>query len=543
VSRIRWGRFGGPATVLTVVLLAGLGGTVPGLAGAVAPPPAPSEPTVVAVYPNPVADGDRGEFVVLEVPPGTDLGEVALADGQGAARLPNGTAGGRVTLSTAPNLTRRLTGRPARPMEGVALANGGDRLRLDYRGRTVDRVAYDRAPEGDVLEVSTGEWRALGATDRAVVTAAGGPVEVFALPDEGDRAASLLAGADRRILLAGYTLTGAAETAAAVAAARRGVRVRVLVEGSPVGGFPRPMVRRLDRLAAAGAEVRLVGGDRARYAFHHAKYAVVDDRALVTTENWKPTGTGGRGSRGWGVVTGRSPVVRGLVATFRADAGWHDARDWGRVREEVTVVDGGSTGEAYPDRFDARRVGSTGTRLLVAPDNAEAAVVGLLDDATESVHVQQVSVGGRDQPFVRATLAAARRGVRVRVLLSGAWYVRSDNRNVTRWLNRRARAEGLDLQARVADPRGRYGRIHTKGAVVDDSVLVGSLNWNNHSARANREVALVVEGEGPARYYRRVFRADWRGGRWTLPAGVGVAVLAGALGALWRGLRVEFREP
>jgi len=387
-----------------------------------------------------------------------------------------------------------------------------------------------------------GEWRPLGATDRPVVGAEPGRVRAFVLPDAPTLAVTRVRAADRRILLAGYTFSSSAVTDALVAAASRNVTVRVLVDGGPVGGMSARMARRLDRLAATGIEVRVLAGERARYGFHHAKYAVVDDRALVTTENWKPSGTGGHGSRGWGVVTGQPGLVHGLAATFRADAGWHDAVPWREASADLTTVSGGvPANESYPRRFDPRRVRVEGAQLLVAPDNAERAVVELVGNATESIRVEQVSVGTRRQPFLRAALDAARGGATVRVLLSGAWYVREDNRNVTAYLNERAREEGLDLEARVADPRGRYGKIHAKGVVVDgDRVLLGSLNWNNYSTRENREVAVVLEGEEPARYFGRVFRADWRGGRWTLPAGVAVVCLLAALTAAWRARRVEF---
>ena len=501
----------------------------------------PSTPALAAVYPNPVTDGDRGEFVALSVPPGTDLGAFSLDDGEDTVDL-NGTASGRIVLSTAPNATERLTGRPARALPGdLALSNAGETLRLRRDNRTLDSLTYTDASASEVVDGS-GAWHPLGATDRPVVAAGPGRVRAFVLPDAPTLAVSRLRAANRRVLLAGYTFSSRAATDALVAAARRNVTVRILVDGGPVGGMSPRMARRLDRLAAAGAEVRVLTGERARYAFHHAKYAVVDDRALVTTENWKPSGTGGHGSRGWGVVTDQPAAVRGLADTFRADAGWHDAVPWWEARSDLTTTAGGPPANgSYPRRFDPRQLRVEGARLLVAPDNAERAVVDLVGNATESVRVQQVSVGGRRQPFLQASIDAARRGATVRVLLSGAWYVREDNRNVTRWLNERAREEGLDLEARVADPRGRYEKIHAKGVVVDgDRVVVGSLNWNNYSARRNREVAVVLEGAEPARYFRRVFRADWRGGRWTLPAGVAVACLAAGLAAAWRARRIEF---
>ena len=527
--------------VATLLALAAVVPFAPAAGGAVGP-----EAEFVRAVPNPVAPEDRGESVTLSAPPDSDLGRFALDDGEQRVTLPNRTVGGRVTLTTDPAAVRNRTDTAAvgtvvrTPLP--ALANGGEELRLLVDGVVVDSLRYRGAPKGEVYRPDTGAFRPVGATAFPVRGSQGGTARAFVLPDAPGPPVEALRSADERLLLAGYTLSSERVADALVGAAERGVRVAVLVDGAPVGGLSRREARTLDRLVTAGVTVRLVGGPRARYAFHHAKYVIVDDQALVTTENWKAAGTGGHGSRGWGVVTGQPAVVRGLVDTFRADAGWHDAVLWRDARPNLTTTAGGAPANgSYPRRFDPRRVRVEGARLLVAPDNAERAVVDLVGNATQSVRVEQVSVGGRRQPFLRAALDAARRGATVRVLLSGAWYVREDNRNITRWLNRRAREQGLDLEARVADPRGRYEKIHAKGVVVDgDRVVVGSLNWNNYSARRNREVAVVLEGEEPARYFRRVFRADWRGGRWTLPAGAAVACLVAALAAAWRARRVEF---
>ncbi len=527
--------------VLVVAVLATAGAVTAGASADAAR----TNASVVAVYPNPVADGDSGEFVVIAVPPGTHLGALAIGDGEARVPLPNATAGGRVTLSTHPNLTRSLLDRRVHPLpDRIRLANAGERLRL-YRGETVlDSLAYDRAPEGDV-RVRDGDrpWRALGGTDREVVTAEGGRVTAFVLPDAPDLAVDVLRSADERILLAAYTLTAGRVVDALLAAARRGVDVRVLAEGSPVGGATARQASLLDRLDRAGVEVRVLGGDRARYRYHHAKYAVVDDRALVTTENWKPAGVGGNGSRGWGVVTAQPRVVGGLAETFGADASWRDARPWDEVRDGQTFADAEPATGSYPSRFEPARVPVERTRLLVAPDNAGAEMEAVIGSAEESLAVEQVTLGGRSQPFVRETLAAARRGVRVRVLLSGAWYVREDNERLVAWLNDRAEAEGLPLTARVADPGGRFEKIHAKGAVVDgERVILGSLNWNNNSARANREVVLVLEGSEVGGYYLAVFDADWGGPSPDVPLGM-VAVLAVVVLAAFLGARtIDFES-
>jgi len=516
---------------------------------------------IVAVYPNPVADGDRGEFVVLDLPAstgsknekrhgnGTATATYRLDDGEDAVAL-SGT--GRVAVTAAPALVRNLTDVHVVGVEGMpSLANGGEQLRLTRGNETVATARYRDAPEGergrfDDRGVVT--WESIGRTDRPVVTGAGGNVTAFVLPDSPDIVVETLRDADQRILLAGYTFTSRRVAQALERATARGVSVRLLLEGNPVDGLSRREARLLDSLVEAGVTVELVGGPRDRYAYHHAKYAVVDDRALVLTENWKPAGTGGHASRGWGVRTTNPDVVAGLADTFRADADWAGVQGWRQFRRGRSFATRSAANGSYPRRHDPATLPVERTELLVAPDNAGRAVTAMLDSATESVDVLQLSIDGPDDRFLRATVRAARRGVDVRVLLSSAWYVREDNRRIVERLRERAESEGLPIRARLADPAGRYEKIHAKGVVVDgDQAVVGSLNWNRESVQDNREVMVVLEGDRVAGYYREVFAADWSAGgsgsgsgAGSLPWGSVVAVAGVVVLALLVVRRVEF---
>jgi phosphatidylserine/phosphatidylglycerophosphate/cardiolipin synthase-like enzyme len=515
---------------------------------------------IVSVFPNPVADGDDGEFVVLRFRDRVNVSGWALADGEAVVPLPNESISGRIAVSTDPQLARNLTDARVLALDGdLSLANGGETVRLLREGepaasaraadenRTVAaRVTYEDAPEGERWRrTEDGHWRwtPLGATDFEVARTGPTEARAFVLPDSPGVPAETLRGADRRILLAGYTFASPRIADLLADAARRGVEVRVLVDGAPVGGLSRRSAKILDSLVARGVEVRVLGGPRARYDFHHAKYAVADDRALVLTENWKPAGTGGRASRGWGAVVRSAAAASRLATLFRTDADWRGATPWSAFRrgEQFSSADGAPANETYPAEFAPRNVNVSSSSVLIAPDNAEDALLDRLAGGVESIRVQQVAVGGRKHSLLQATLSAARRGVEVEILLSSAWYVEADNRKLVEWLNDRAEAADLPLEARLADPRGRYEKIHAKGVVVDgETVVVGSLNWNDNSARENREVAVVLRGEEAGAYYADAFDADWEasangpgsGGTNRVPVGLLAAVALGAIAAL-----------
>lgn len=130
-----------PAVVLACLLV--LGATAPVLAFTPAPTGTGApEPGILAAYPNPVADGDAGGFVVVR-----DARNLTLSDGEGSVRVP---MDGTVALSATPNRTRNLTDHRVVGVDLPGLANGGEVLTLTHDGERLVRVAYENAPEAAV---------------------------------------------------------------------------------------------------------------------------------------------------------------------------------------------------------------------------------------------------------------------------------------------------------------------------------------------------------------------------------------------------------
>ncbi|MCU4741817.1 phospholipase D-like domain-containing protein [Natronoglomus mannanivorans] len=502
-------------------------------------------PRIVELYPNPTTYGNVGEFVVVAVPGGAlEDGNWTLTDGHTSARLPNETEteSDRVAYSMAPEETEAMTTHPVGELEGhLRLAADGDELELRNGSEVVDRVAYDRAPEGERWtrasgtetneNPASGQWWPRGATCLEALTTGAEDVTAFTLPDAPEVPLETFAAADDRIVLAGYTFTSEAVADELRAAAERGVEVEVLLESGPVGGTPDRTKTVVDDLEKAGVDVRVLGGPGARYQYQHAKYAVVDDSAIVTTENWKPSGIGGTASRGWAVVVDDVDVATHLRSVFRADFEGRDTTPWADHRQTATFVEAQPVGDQFTGQIDPETVSVDSVDVLLAPDNAESELRAQLRSAEDSVLVKQVRIGSRNQPLLEETLEAARRGVEVRILLDASWYVEDENRDLVRWLERTADEEDLPLEARLVEPRNRFEKIHAKGVVVDEeTAVVGSVNWNNHSLRENREVVLVLHGDEVGSFYADVFEADWEGGSWSLPVGL-LVVLVLALAA------------
>ncbi|WP_255191728.1 phospholipase D-like domain-containing protein [Natronobeatus ordinarius] len=490
------------------------------------------DPAFVEVHPNPTTHGNVGEFFVLVFPEETRLANWTVTDGHTTASLPNETVSGRVAFSMDPDETRSMTADRVLELEGyLRLAADGDELELHDDDRVVDSISYGRASTGErwYRTGDGGVWWPKGATCLPSTTVEGEEVTVFVLPDSPEVPLQTLAEAEDRILLAGYTYTSEAVTEELRAAAERGVEVAVVLESGPVGGMPEETSAVLDELDEAGATVRVLGGGDSRYRFHHPKYAVVDDRAMVLTENWKPSGVGGTASRGWGVVVDDPEVSNVLADVFEADfEGW-DTVSWERHREEATFIadDDGRRDGSFETTFDPEPVSVDAVEVLLAPDNAEERTLELLGSAEESIRIKQVRIGDADFPLLEESLEAARRGVEVTILLDATWYVEDENRELANHLERTAEEEGLPLEVRLVEPDGRFEKIHAKGVVIDEAVvIVGSPNWNDVAFRENREVALVLHGEEAGSYYAAVFDADWEERSWPLPVDlVGVVAL------------------
>lgn len=500
--------------------------------------------TLVEAYPNPVARGDPGEFVTVRFEAPTNTTGWSLTDGKTVAHLPNRTVEGTVAFSVTPAHARNHTDHRVSELEGrLLLADGGEELRIENENRVVDTARYRNAPESEIRDFEASKWQPVGATDFEPTDTDGGEARAFVLPDAPEKTASRLATADERVYLAGYTLSSEAVVESLVDAHRRSAEVRVLLDGAPVGGMTDRQARHLERLTDAGIEVRLLAGEHTRYRHHHPKYAVVDDRAVVLTENFKPAGTGGMSSRGWGITLDDPDAVETLADVHAADWEWRAATPWEHYCEGREFTGANPALGSFETRHPPEQVPVDSTTVLVAPDSAADALESKLGAADERILIQQVEVGSRDDRLLRAALRAADRGVAVRVHLSDGWYVEEDNADLVAWLNRRAEAEGWNLEARVDDSVG-YERIHTKGVVIDDTAVIGSLNWKRSAKEDNREVAVAVEGEQVAAYYADVFETDWSAGGGgdsrSLPAGLLGIVAVAVAAAMLAVRRIEF---
>ena len=493
--------------------------------------------SIDVVAPHPVPAQNAGEFVVLTFDGPTNVSGWTIEDGYNEAAFPATSLEGSVALSHSPSLTELLVDKPVVTLDGhLPLSVTGDRLVVrDAAGDRVTDAEYEHTPAGVRWKRSTGDTLTAvqhGATDHPPVNATADVVTAFVLPDGAAVPRAAVASADQRLYLAGYELTDPDITAALLSRHAAGVDVQVLVDGRPVGGQSAAEIAALDELVNAGVPVRVLTGSRDRYRFHHPKYAVIDDRVIVMTENWKRAGTGGSSSRGWGVMLDDALLAAELATIFGTDARWRDAISWDRYRLETSGREVNHTTRQFPTHHEPAQVPVDGAELVVAPEAAEPRLLALIDGASDSIHIQQVRISGLEFPLLQAVLAAADRGVDVTIQLDASWYVKADNRALAAAIEAEAAAAPGTVEAELVGSTDRFEKIHTKGIIVDDeTVVVGSMNWNNVSMRENREVLAILHGDDVAGYYLGVFDDDWTAVDTVTPLGLLLAT-----GLVWIGV-------
>ncbi len=375
------------------------------------------------------------------------------------------------------------------------------------------------------------------------------PVDVAYAPDTNlNLTVSAIKSAQHSILLNIYELTSPQIADALLGQIRAGVQVQILEEGQPVGGFSAASKGIESELAqamrAAGKGDHLFvmtasSGASRRFHFDHGKYAVIDGNALlIGSENYSPTGNavpGTLGNRGWEVVIHNPQIAQNFQAVFQSDA----------VTTHGDVVD--MTGSAVMIsefqcddlclELDARKTmepfssSSLGdatfpadaVQRITSPDSSLSGLLGLINGARSSIDIELMTFDSAwpsgSNPLIGALEQAARRGVKIRVLLNDE---AAFNNNGTGTVNLSSSKNiptmkilnqfGSGIVAKIANIKGMgVDYIHNKGMLVDGNItLISSINWDANSIQNNREAAVAISSSAVHAYYEGLFTKDWQ---------------------------------
>jgi len=305
--------------------------------------------------------------------------------------------------------------------------------------------------------------RSAAVSDNARTAALSGQLTLITEPQEGVAPIlSAIGSAHHQVEMVMYEDNDSQVDAALVAAAKRGVKVRVLLNSGYYGeGFPQD-VGAYNYLKAHGVPVRWTPK---YFALTHQKTLVVDGRAYILTFNLTPQYY--VSSRDFGVEDTNAADVSAIETTFTADWGGH----------KITAP--------------------TGSDLVWSP-GSQPAQVQLINSATTSLDIYNEEM---DSPAIESALeGAAKRGVDVRVTMTADSSWDSAFSELA--------AAGVHIHTYAASA-SLY--IHAKMILTPTKVFLGSENFSTYSMDRNRELGLITSDAAIRASLSSTFNADYAG--------------------------------
>lgn len=346
----------------------------------------------------------------------------------------------------------------------------------------------------------------------------------------------LLREARSSILIGIYDFTAGYMRDLLVEAIERGVKVSLMLDLDNRKGE----TELWDSIVQAGAEgvpAPSCASKRARYfPSCHQKVIVIDGEwTLVQSGNYSPAsipcnpvdgGVKGKfvpGNRDMGVAIHHPPLAEFFTHLLKSDI----ALELDAV-EELSMAPGEDE-EALPALFEVSGPPGAPPQLyrsrkylprkplhvvpVITPDNYLDAVLPLLENARQSIYIEQQYIrpmGPQVQRLLEAIHKArtANPRLKVRIVLAPPYWagVQAEKENLKI-------LESYDLlegrQVRYLNP-SYFVHCHNKLIIVDRKlILVSSQNWSDTGVSENREAGLLLDSASLARYYARIFNLDW----------------------------------
>ena len=409
--------------------------------------------------------------------------------------------------------------------------NGG------WDGKPVDTVPAGRIMErkfdGTFMDTnSSRDWKTssrIGGSDFLPFRiSATGNATLFSSPDSSFREiSSEIENASKSIYLNMYEFTNPLLCDAVCRALERNVSVTVLLEGQPAGGLGMEERYVANEIYEHGGKVFYMAGDSEkgiyrRYAFDHAKYAVIDNETcIIQSANWGKAGVPASntfGNREWGIVVENGSLADFLLDVFGEDMNYTDVIPfrpsdflYGKPPPEFFMDESIPEGNYKPSFYPAYVNGTFNFTVILSPDNAEREILKLLDSAGKSIFIEQLYIQKEwdgTNPFLSEIVNKSRAGVDVRVIMNyNPRYESTDRMNEETALY--LKQNGIDVKF-VYSNWSYFTNVHNKGIVVDgNKTLISSINWNENSVRNNREMGIIVESEYAGKYFTKIFNYDW----------------------------------
>jgi cardiolipin synthase len=291
---------------------------------------------------------------------------------------------------------------------------------------------------------------------------------LIVLPDDSAKPlVDAINGAKRTLRIRMFLFTDPTMLQTVVAAKRRGVDVRVMLNPARRDGTSDNDETR-KAMVAAKIEVRDSNPD---FALTHQKSMVIDDETgYVESLNWETRDL--TETRDYAVVTTHEPEVDEMMACFEAD--------WNR-------------------RKFAPQAKSS---LIWCPNNGRERIADFIESAKHTLWLQNERY--QDTVIIERLVRAARRGVAIRILARPPHTLKKDKL-----------VEGVgglrimhDVGAKVHRLKGL--KLHAKMVLADGKrAVIGSINLAPGSFDARRELAIETDSHHVVKRLAKVAEHDW----------------------------------
>lgn len=294
--------------------------------------------------------------------------------------------------------------------------------------------------------------------------------------------------------------------------------IKLLLDGNVIGGIPME-----ERYIAYNLNKRELvrymmsnekEGIYKRYEYNHAKYAVIDNRVIISSANWGKSGVPinpSYGNREWGIIIEDENIANFLSTVFEHD--WNPSMQDSIKFDENSITHGKPPRDYsisyfipegyYNPKFAPLHINSSfNYTLILSPDNSEEEILNLINSAEKRILVEQNYIDKEWKnglnPILQKLIEKNESGVEVRIILDSSYEdTKKKNEEIKDFLR--------NIKVKLSDDLP----IHNKGIIVDDKVLISSINWGENSFRRNREVGIIIESAEIAGYFEEIFWYDW----------------------------------
>ena len=485
--------------------------------------------------------GSEGFTIISYDPDGTDLKGWSVSDGEGTISFTESILLNPMesitVMSQTPSAWMHLEsyvlyGESGVVNDGFNLNDKGDEIYLkDPNGNLIESFCYGDSKDPDPFQKITkghvaqknhmyeyDDYEDLwilhvpGRTQYHLMrTFEDSEVIPFSFPESnGEEILAHIQDAKESIRISIYTFDNKDVASAIKFALDNGVKVQMLMEGSPAGGIDSDEIRVLTSLWKSGAEIKFICSTDSykRYQYVHSKYAIIDDDiTIITSENW--TDSAFSGNRGWGTVIRNEECASYLKRIFDSD--FTDKGDLDDFRDMYPTSIPYALKQYVPIDHGFKSY-IADVSPVICPDYSFKTLKRFILSTTERIYSQQLNVQfgwteSDDNPL-QWMRELGSKGIDTRLLVDVTYDSPYDKEYEDGYglYTMYQYDPDIDLRYFVSDIPGL---MHNKGMIVDDKVWIGSMNWTDNSIRSNREMSVIIHSKEVSDMFAELFLDDW----------------------------------